>query len=1124
MSDSSFPWDALVAKYGTSYLQSIGTPPPAPASTPQPVSTPKPTSGLIPGKSIPYSVGIIGADTRTSFEKAGGSGSPSQTNPITLGDRQWVSPYASIGAPAVETPITGTKNYFVDQNAGGGEFRGSSPTYGLGLVIGAEKSYLESNKRNINANNEWTGTPSDLNTYNEVVRKTQSDVGIYNKNIDTELEAYKGYATQENLAAEQKRISDFYNNEQQPVQLGSFNGLKVTRLSKNINDIKSQPGNETIFTKGNDWFENIPVVGPVGSMLGISKIFDTAYPTPLVDTSGWSTGNIQRFFASDVKLTGTPQPDKSYSITPEELSKQGGIYYNPKFIDSSGNKTSTMDFGDTTVDLNKPITMTHVQWDSKVLGSSYQNLQRDIKETSYGKVLSDYHAKDTDHPAVQFFGGAYQAALDNPITLPLEIGAAAATMYGLGAGTSALLGGIDTLSTAEIPVLSRGAQALLTPTALGLGSLAQTGMVGLFVYESGKSILEQPTYETKGAAATHVGAALFGLYAGSGLAEPYSPKSDYYSKTLSGEYKLPFTTQARNYLITKGEKYFSSSPQAFDKISEVWRKERYTQPQPGIIQVENPTGELSYTGLRGYSAPDLSEVSTIGPERAPVINQALFDSDVVIKGSAGVRGQVSGLESGKIAGRMPVDVDILAPDMETLNTNLKMRGETAIGIDIKSPEPGYPDIFKSKTGEGSSNIQSYRTILMNRIFGTPVRELSGEKLPLPPEVHIEGEIYRGDIYSGLSEEQMNVQFSRKVQAMQEDLIPGNKEQYRLIKDSFDAQAQGRDLIFSNQAKSGIKVGTSTRSLDLLNSMREDTIKFDFIPNKDIPILNAKTGVRYQATKTYGELWDAFDKSDAKTQKIFERPEVPETKESIAKSQGSISPVISSGGAGILTLKIRPNSVTSKSSPLSHILSRSSPIKSSESIISQSSYSLNKISSSSPIKSSESIISQSSYSLNKISSSSSIISRDSSSPSNLFSSPYSSLYKLPSSNPFSSPSTSPGKSPSSNPFSSPSGSSLISPSSSPYSSPSTSPGKSPSSNPYKSPSSNPFSSPSGSPSTVTPVLPILGGISGAGGILSLTRNKRNIFTELRKVGTGRTMFSGKNIFGKEISKKRKKMLL
>jgi hypothetical protein len=705
-------------------------------------------------------------------------------------------------------------------------------------------------------------------------------------------------------------------------------------------------------------------------------------------------------------------------------------------------------------------------------------------ETPFGTIRTpiQYLQASVPYAAEQF----YQDIRKNPLQDIVFLGIPGAMETVPYAGSSIRAAA----ATSKLPVVSTFGKLFSTPSGLDITRTAWTGakvaVGGLFVKSSVENYQAAPTTEAKSRVVGSIAEQVTLMGIGSKYFTPtyVEPNNPFLSKTMSGEFKLPVTTKIHNAIITAIEAPFSSSPKSFKGISDVWRDVRTQEPQPGIVQTE-VGGKLGYEGLKGYSAPDLNKVSTIGPARSSAVTQGLLESDVVIKGSAVVRGQVSGMESGRIAARPSVDADVLSPDMNIMTNNLAKYGETTVGMDVKSPEAGYPDIFKTKitqieqpyTGEGESWIARY--------LGNPVRSIVGEKLPIVDEVHIAGKTYRGEIYKGLSEEQLNVQFSRKVQAWQEDLMPGNKEQYRLIKDSFDAQAQARDIIYSNQAKSGIKVGTPTKSLTKLDAMRDMTVDFNFIPDKDIPILGAKVGVRYTATKNYGELWDAFRNAPEKTQKVFEFADKPDTLQNIAKSKGSIS----TSPAPFVGLPSLYSAVNIKTPSPSYSTSSKSSTKSLVSSVV-----------------SVSAVKSPSINPSKISSP--------------FSSPSPSPGKSPS--PFTSPSPSPGKSPS--PFPSPKPSPSPSPFKSPFPSPSPSPSPSPFKSPFPSPSPSPipYKSPFPSPNPSIVPTPGLPGITfdNGGGNGNLNLGRKNRFTETFKVGKGLSIkeLENMNVFKKRGKKK------
>jgi len=553
---------------------------------------------------------------------------------------------------------------------------------------------------------------------------------------------------------------------------------------------------------------------------------------------------------------------------------------------------------------------------TKVIGgSTFQNFQKGIVDSTYGRVLPENITPNYEKEGLPgiITNRLYTDIRNKPLDLLGDYVAGAAVGKVIGLGKT----GVAAAAESTNPFLSRLGRAASTPLAQDIGTVSGLGLGGAVIGLSAADVMSQPTMKEKAERATDIGLT-FALF-GKGMKDYYpvgEPVNKYAGREyFSGERKLPYTTQLRNIVITKAEKPFSASPQSFEDVSTIFRGVRNKEPQPGIKQIETESG-LGYGGLRGFTEPNIAEAATIGPKRAPAVREALIENKAVLKGSVVVPGQVSGMASGTEAARAIKDIDVLSPDQSGLITSLASKRETPTGLDIKSPELGYPDVFGKKPEIIDQSIQGEGGSLIQRIFGTPIRARQGEKLPYSDELHL--------ATGKLGEEALNVQFARKAQAMQEDLIPGNQEQYRLMKDSKDFVSIGRDLIHANQAKAGIRVGTPTKELKLLESMKDKEVKMDFVPKEDMPTIGAKAGVRFQKTMTYGEMWKKMDKMSPVERSRLEWEGRPDTLAERARSAGSAgsamsvvklsafaSPLIS--GKSPVSSKSMMSSVSSRSS-------------------------------------------------------------------------------------------------------------------------------------------------------------------------------------------------------------------
>jgi hypothetical protein len=291
---------------------------------------------------------------------------------------------------------------------------------------------------------------------------------------------------------------------------------------------------------------------------------------------------------------------------------------------------------------------------------------------------------------------------------------------------------------------------------------------------------------------------------------------------------------------------------------------RYMQSRPGITET---------TPARSPTEPDISLAQTIGKTRAPVIRDAIGEQPHVMLGSVVMEGQKTGLPTSKLLrGAKPGgihDIDVRVDSEDALRQALAARGETPAGIDFKPFEEDYPWIAGRKNAGSDEGIR--RTGWLTRLFGEPLPNQQGYKLPKADEVQIAGKDYPGK----LNQEPFNVQLARKQQAFAQDLVPaegkaGNvdarelNEQFRLPKDFYDQYSMTRDLVAGDRA-ARIQAGEKNvpkfddyAPIKRLNKIGETEIKFDFMPREDIPIIGAKTGQQFTKKMTLNEIVKAYE--------------------------------------------------------------------------------------------------------------------------------------------------------------------------------------------------------------------------------------------------------------------------
>ena len=580
-------------------------------------------------------------------------------------------------------------------------------------------------------------------------------------------------------------------------------------------------------------------------------------------------------------------------------------------------------------------------------------------------------------------------------------------------------------------------------------------------------------------------------------------------------------------------------------IPKAYREIRFQDPQPGITETTPSTG---------FKEPDISIASTIGTERAPAVRAAIGEQEGnVIYGSVMMEGQKTGLKTGELIRSSGTvhDVDLKVPDPAKLEAALAARGETGAGMDIKSfsSEPKHP-LAQGNQGPPDDGVR--RIGILSRIFGEAIPNEQGYKLPFREEVRFAGKDYEGV----LNQEQINIQFARKSQALMQDMVPaegkiGNvdarpmDEQFRIPKEFYDFQSLGRDITAGTQAAKlqaggNVPIGTETPAIKIFNRMEEKIWHFDFMPKEDNPIIGAKAGVRFTKDVSFGEI-KANTEAAIRAAKVEGKP-LPKqiratAEEDIIDLNRPYTPGVSrSVTSGIQRAPLASSATISSASPmiasafpttLPGMPSSGSPSgnQRTQSMPSVASLSPSEVSrATSPMGASSGASSPSIMSVMGVfaSPSPSSGSRGSASPSPTGSpsaspftspSPSPSMFASPSPSPFPSPSLSPSPSPTPSPF----------PSFSPFPSIPPSPGPSPSPSPSPSPyPSTPPVTPPWSPlPPIIPTPPIVPGMWG--GMNSpgpFQRKRRAAFKETFNMGLDFSIKKPSKIKGKSFTSPKK----
>ena len=505
---------------------------------------------------------------------------------------------------------------------------------------------------------------------------------------------------------------------------------------------------------------------------------------------------------------------------------------------------------------------------TSVIGDTqFRSFEKGLIAETYGKVLPEHInlQSSTGKPlpldtpmglgyVAMGADYAYGYTRDNPFDILGMLAFGAGVQYSMGLPPI----GIAKAATSNVPIISTLGRAGSTPLAADVGMLVKGGVGAFFVASAGMNVMDQPTTEGKIKTAAETGVQ-FGAFAlgMSMVPEPMAPINPYKGKTFfTGERSfsplqkagMDIRTYATSFEVPKNLR------KVYREIPKAYREVRFQEPRPGITEKTPSTG---------FREPDISIAKTIGVERAGAVRDAIAEqSQHAVLGSTVMETQKSGLPTGELirsSGNIH-DLDVRVANVDILEQSLIKRGETLAGIDAKPFEMGHPLAEGVGSNEGIQRIG-----LLTRIFGEPISNEPGMKLPYREEVKMGGVDYAGV----LNQEQYNVQFARKSQAFMQDLVPaegkiGNvearalNEQFRLPKDYYDFQSMGKDIIGGTQAaklQAGGKVpiGAETPATKFFKKIEPTEIKFDFLPFEDNPIIGAKAGTPFKKTMTFGEI-------------------------------------------------------------------------------------------------------------------------------------------------------------------------------------------------------------------------------------------------------------------------------
>ena len=730
------------------------------------------------------------------------------------------------------------------------------------------------------------------------------------------------------------------------------------------------------------------------------------------------------------------------------------------------------------------------------------------------KQYGDTSGVQTYSDAVNFAKGTYVGLTQHPLDVALTYagGAALGTISGLGsrgvawAASRGTIGESGMQALRQGQILTAGGRALSTPWAADAFTVGKA-LVGTYIVgESIVNIASQPTSVGKGEAFGRTALQFTGFAAGminTPIRAIEGEVPGRFSNVISGMNQIKigtpdnpsamksFFSGTRDYSplqklgmdIRAYATSFEVAPElraTYRDIPKAYREIRFQQPQPGITETTPSTG---------FKNPDISIAQTIGPQRAAAVEAAIAEQEGhVLYGSVIMETQKTGLKTGELLRSSGAvhDIDLKVPDPMKLEASLAARGESGAGMDIKSfsSEPKHP-LAQGNQGPPDDGVR--RIGILSRIFGEAIPNEQGFKLPFREEVKFGGKDYTG----GLNQEQLNVQFARKSQAVMQDMVPASgkisnvdarpmDEQFRLPKDYYDYQSIGRDLIAGNQAAriqagKGGTLYAETPAIEKFNAMESREIKFDFMPKEDNPIIGAKAGVPFRKTMTYGEIkanTEAIIVEARATGKPLPKQLQPDIIDLNQPFNPGISRSITSGiqraplASSATISSVSPIIASAFPSTLPGMPSSGSPSGN------QRTQSMPSVAALSPSEVSRAVTSPASMAPSSPSIMSVMGVFASPSPSSGSSgsgSPSAFASPSPSGSPFTSPSSSPYPSPSPSPSPSPFPSLFPSPSIPPSSPP---PTPSPFGSPFPSPSSPPSSPPSGPPTTFPPFTPPL----------------------------------------------------
>jgi len=407
------------------------------------------------------------------------------------------------------------------------------------------------------------------------------------------------------------------------------------------------------------------------------------------------------------------------------------------------------------------------------VGGAYAAAEKYFFATSPTRAMPDVsefdtevRIKESDMASDVFTFGASTAkqVYTNIRENPMQTAALVALPGAFKIGEVAITRGVAWSAMSKAPVISTAGRLASTPLAADFGTYAiKGGLVGMYAYESGMSIVKAEGAKGKGAAFGNVAYQVGAMSVGAPLAGAIkirAPENAFAGREFfSGKLAMSPAEKAVFRAETIARSVMTSDRAAYRDVATISRFGRFEEPMR-------------------KATPEIERTSAAGPY-AKQIRSVLAEQEHSMIGSSTVRQQYPkeiatefGIREGK-----DVDTLIYSPKkaIASLSKKTGLTEEAAKGVmDVHPIPPQYPRLKPSVETDITADESSFAS----RIFGDPYRRVA---TPRSQSEVIIGKEYRGkETY-----EAVQVQYGRKSAAVAAVIESPITKGYRAEKDIYD---------------------------------------------------------------------------------------------------------------------------------------------------------------------------------------------------------------------------------------------------------------------------------------------------------------------------------------------------